>query len=182
MSLNKLKLSPSLVATLYSEVLIDINKSEELVEAIPANQLTAEIITDPELEQEHGWKWLGNNQKGILVIVNYNTAIHLPDEELDFLTNLLSACKLSLGDVAILNKENYIDSEYKNVLAHFGSRVVLLFGVNPIEFGLPVSFPIFQVQNVANCIFLYAPALKEIQYDNLLKSKLWVSLRNIFKI
>ncbi len=182
MCLNNIKLPPSLVASLYSNVLIDPTIIEDPSEVFPGKQAGSEKITDPELKQEPDWKWLGSNQKGILAIVNHNTATHLPDEELDFLTNLLSACRLSIGDVAIINKENIIETNYKNILAQFNSRVVLLFGVDPIKFGLPVGFPFFQIQNVAGCTFLYSPALEEIQNDSLLKSKLWVSLRTIFKI
>jgi len=61
-------------------------------------------------------------------------------------------------------------------------RIVFLFGLNPIDFGLPVGFPQFQVQTVAGCTFLYAPAIEESRTDKLLKSKLWVSLRSIFGI
>ena len=181
MALNDIQLSPNIIAALYPSSLINLDK----VDVIPLSKQAETIVPEIKIEPaavETSWKCLGNNQKNILIIVNYDTAVHLPDEELNFLTNMLAACKLSLGDVAIINRYNYKETGYKDFLAHFKSRIVFLFGLEPAIFGLPVSFPHFQVQTVANCTFLYAPALEETRNDTLLKSKLWVSLRNIFGI
>jgi hypothetical protein len=128
------------------------------------------------------WKYLGANQKNILVMVDYPDTVHLPDEELSFLTSMLTACKLSLADVVIINRNNYKETPYKELISHFKSKIIFLFGVDPVSFGLPVSFPHFQVQPFANASFLYAPPLEERKKDELLKSKLWVSLRRIFGI
>ena len=182
MGLNDLNLSSNIIATLYPSSLINLDKTDVIVQPQPIQPIAPEIAKEPQLTIETNWKYLGSNQKNILIIVNYDAAVHLPDEELSFLTNMLAACKLSLGDVAIVNRNNYKKNDYKEFLAHFKSQIVFLFGIEPADFGLPVSFPFFQVQSVANCTFLYTPALQEQRTDALLKSKLWVSLRNIFGI
>ena len=174
MSLNDLNLSSYLISTLYPTSLINLDNI--ILQPQPLQPIAVEI------SKETNWRYLGNNEKNILIVVNYDSTVHLPDEELRFLTNMLAACKLSLGDVAIVNRNNYKEIGYKDFLTHFKCRIVFLLGVEPIVFGLPVSFPFFQVQSVANCTFLYTPALEENRSDNLLKSKLWVSLRNIFGI
>jgi hypothetical protein len=181
MGLNDLNLSPGIIAALYPVSLIipDQNDIPKLPITTPADVITKEPETTI---VESDWKYLGNNQRNILIVVNYETAVHLPDEELSFLTNMLAACKLSLGDTAIINMNNYKETSYKDFLAEFKSKIVFLFGIEPTVFGLPVSFPYFQVQNLANCTFLYAPTLEEQRKDALLKSKLWVSLRIIFGI
>jgi hypothetical protein len=181
MSLNKLLLSPEVIARLYPSSLINNDKTgfvepDALVKHITKDETETENPATP------AWKFLGSNQQKILIVVNYGDAVHLPDEELSFLTNMLAACKLSLGDVAIVNRNNYKDVFYKDILTHFQSKIVFLFGVEPAKFGLPVSFPYFQVQSVANTTFLYTPALEERHTDALLKSKLWVSLRSMFGI
>jgi maltodextrin utilization protein YvdJ len=181
MGLNDLHLSPAVLSRLYPSSLINTDKTEVVqphvfAEDLTKNKIESEKLTGP------SWKYLGNNQQNILIVVNYNDAVHLPDEELNFLTNMLAACKLSLGDVAIVNRNNYKDVFYKDILTHFQSKIVFLFGIEPAMFGLPVSFPYFQVQSVASSTFLYTPALEERHTDALLKSKLWVSLRSIFDI
>lgn len=182
MGLNDLRLSPGILATLYPSSLINTDTIEVVEQPQSIHAAVAEITTETKPIKEPDWKYLGNNQRNILIVVNYDNAVHLPDEELNFLTNMLSACKLSLGDVAIVNKYNYKEASYKDFLAEFKSKVVFLFGVEPFVFKLPVSFPYFQVQTVAHCTFLYTPALEEQRKDALLKSKLWVSLRTIFGI
>lgn len=182
MGLNDLHLSSNILAALYPSSLINMDKTDALLQPQPIPPVVAEITKESESTKGMGWKYLGNNQKNILIVVNYDNAVHLPDEELNFLTNMLTACKLGLGDVAIVNKYNYQELSYKDFITEFKSKVVFLFGVEPFVFRLPVSFPYFQVQTVANCTFLYTPPLEEQRTDALLKSKLWVSLRNIFNI
>jgi hypothetical protein len=171
MDINHIQLPPSTIADLYRSSLIDTNETP--VKAKPV-AITAETNDQ--------WKYLGENQKKILIVVDYSDAVYMPDEELTFLTHMLTACKLSLADVAIINRNNYNEISYKELLAKFTSRIIFLFGVDPVTFGLPVSFPHFQVQPVAHATFLYAPALIDCKKDELVKSKLWVSLRRIFAI
>jgi len=177
MSLNKLRLSSQLVALLYPNSLLDTGNDD----AIPASNkaVTERQIIDEETKAS---KRLGNNQKNILIVVRYSDVVHLPDDELNFLTGMLSACKLSLDDVAIINTNNYRKAGYNDILAEFNSRIVFLFGVTPVEFGLPVNFPAFQVQTVSGAKYLYTPALEDRSKDSLFKSRLWLSLRSIFSI
>lgn len=181
MGLNDLQLSPEIIARLYPSSLIATDSSVSDQTLKPGNMAPVKK-TKVEPASEAALKSLGNNHKNILIVVNYTELVHLPDEELSFLTNMLAACKLSLDDVAIINQNNYKETSYKDVLNRFQSRNVFLFGVDPLAFGLPVSFPHFQVQNVAGCTFLFAPSLKENRTDKLIKSKLWLSLRSIFGI
>lgn len=176
MGLNDIRLSSTLTAALYKNVLIDTDTNEAAEKHMPPATPVATTEATGTL------KSLGNNQKNILVAVNYTGITHLPDEELNFLTNILAACKLDMGDIAIINIANTPGHSYKKYTGHFKSRIVLLFGIDPVSFGLPVDFPAFQVQPVAGCTFLYAPVLEECRQDNLLKSKLWVCLRRIFGI
>ncbi len=181
MGLNDLHLSPAILSRLFPSSLINIENTDIIHPVEPTKESTK---AKKETEKPNGqpWKSLGSNQQKILIVVNYSDAVHLPDEELSFLTSMLAACKLSLGDVAIVNRNNYKDVLYRELLTHFQSKIVFLFGVEPAEFGLPVSFPHFQVQSLANSTYLYTPALEERHTDTLLKSKLWVSLRSIFGI
>ena len=180
MGLNDLHLSPGIIAALYPTSLINLDDIDDIQQSLLKQPKASKKISSTEIDT--GWKYLGNNQKNILIVVNYDSAMHLPDEELVFLTNMLTACKLNLGDVAIVNKNNYKETGYKNFLEEFKSKIIFLFGIEPSFFGLPVSFPFFQVQSVAGCTFLYTPSLEEQRNDPLLKSKLWVSLRSIFGI
>ncbi len=169
MDINHIQLPATLIADLYRSSLIETNEIPVKVErpAAPATPAKG---------------YLGENQKNILIVVDYADAVYLPDEELGFLTSMLTACKLSMADVAIINRYSNKDTGYKEMIKQFNSRTVFLFGVDPLSFGLPLDFPHFQVQSFANTTFLYSPALEESKKDSLLKSKLWVCLRKIFGI
>ena len=54
---------------------------------------------------------------------------------------------------------------YKDILTHFKSKIVFLFGVSPRRFWIARNFPYFQVQSFANCTFLYTPALEQRHTD-----------------
>jgi hypothetical protein len=179
MDLNHINLPAFVIADLYHSSLIDAGETA-------AKPKPEEIIIEkksiPDRTETIDWKYLGENRKNILIIVNHKEGVHLSDDDLNFLTGILGACKLNLGDVAIVNLNNHPGTSYKELTGHFKSKNVFLFGVEPAAFGLPMSFPHFQLQSFANNSFLFSPVLKELENDKLLKSKLWVCLKRIFGI
>ena len=182
MSLNDIKLSPIVIAGLYPSSLVESGANTDQTEtARPVSNTNTGPLDLPE-EITSAWKWLGNNRKNILVIVRSADAVHLPDKELDFLTMMLTACKLGLDDVAILNLNNHPGASYKELIAYFKSKIVWLFAVDPASFGLPMNFPHFQLQAFAGNTFLFSPSLEELENDKVLKSKLWVCFKRLFNL
>lgn len=201
MSLNNINLPASVVAELYHKSLVDTGEIKHKAPAITTQTATVfEKINEPEPVAETPlpkpksitkstktdtaptWKWLGENNKNILIVVSYAGVVHLPDEQLQFLTNILGACKLSLADVAIVNLPNQPHQDYKEILAQFKSRIALLFDIEPASFGLPMSFPHYQIQPYASCSFLYSPSLKQLEEDKVEKTRLWVCLKRLFNL
>jgi hypothetical protein len=189
MSLNNIQLNPSLLADLYRsslvETLVDTNESPQPKgkKQIVSMQSSATVEPGPQAEHKESsaWKCLGEFKKSILIIVRYNNAPYLPDKQLNFLTSVLNACKLNLGDVAILNAANGHFS-HKDLQEKFKSRFTILFGLTPEEFEMPLSFPEFQVQAFNNCTFLHTPVLEALETDKGLKGKLWVCLKKMFGV
>jgi len=208
MSLNEIDLNAALLTELYGQVLVDtgeralakVTQSPEPVRALVAEPPpVAEMISRPAVPTppEPGpaavapvitaapptaddWKFLGKNAQKVLIVVDYQSALHIPDEDLGFLTQLLAACKLNLGDITLVNFLHYRQTSYQSVLEKFGSRRVILFGLDPLQWGLPINFPQFQQQAFAGCQFLHAPDLSAIKADKLVKTKLWVALQPFF--
>lgn len=179
MDLNNIAFPTALVADLYGSSLID---SGEPATAKPAPLPPAETGPSRTDKPDSVWKSLGNNQKNILLVVNNRDVVYLPDDELTFLTGILGACKLTLADVAIVNLNNNPGIAYKELITHFSSKIVLLFDMGPAAFGLPMSFPHYQLQAFAGNTFLYSPSLKELENDRVEKSKLWVCLKRLFNL
>lgn len=165
MSLNTIELPKKILVDLYKDSLVEL-------------EAPASVIKDNKLQTQ--WKFLGENKKKVLIIVNYTDVVNIPDKELGFLTKLLSACKLNLGDVAVLNFQHHSKKDFSGIISHFNAKTIFLFGVGPDEFGMPLIFPHFQVQVFKDATFLYSPALNEIESDKVLKSKLWVCFKKIF--
>jgi hypothetical protein len=161
MSLNNIHLQPSLLADLYKNSLIEI---------------TATGV--PERKQV---KYLGNNKKNIIVVVSHQSVPYLTDEELSFLTTVLAACKLSIADIGIIN-QFHVDKTVLQDTLNSEAKNVLLFGVEPLSIGLPINFPAFQLQAFNNRTYLHAPQLSIIETDKTLKTRLWTSLKAIFRI
>lgn len=161
MSLNNIQLKPSLLADLYKKSLLETNTG-------PA----------PDTKQ---LKWLGNNDKNILVVVAHQSVPYLPDQELSFLTNVLAACKLSLADIGIINHCKTEQADLQNLI-NSQAKTILLFGVEPPAIGLPINFPPFQLQPFNNRTYLHTPALSLIEDDKGLKARLWSALKVMFGI
>lgn len=179
MDLNHIKLPAAVINELYKTVLVEPVQNTGVKEAaapaekpvIYGNEATVPV-----------WKSLGSNEKNILIIVSYPDSVFSPDHDLNFLTGVLGACKLSLADVAVVNRFHYPEAGYKELMSFFNSRVVLLLGVDPAAMGLPINFPQYQLQAFQNNTFLFTPPLEEIEKDKLEKSKLWVSLKRLFNV
>jgi hypothetical protein len=181
MSLNNIELPVTVIADLYQNTLIDTGKIN-VEAAAPSTETKKGEVSVPETNAGSLWKSLGDNQKNILIIVKNDSAVFLPDNELTFLTGILGACKLSLADVALVNLDGHPDVSYKELTTYFKTKIVLLFDTEPAAFGLPMSFPHYQLQAFAGNTFLYAPSLKELENDKIEKSKLWVCLKRLFNL
>lgn len=180
MDLNHIELPASVIADLYADSLVnDPGMIEEPSVINKPIKDQPSIVAEDEMSP---FRSLGNNNKSVLIIVNNPDAVHLPDDELQFLAGILGACKLTLEDVAIVNLNNHPGTLYKELTTHFKSRIVFLFDVEPAAFGLPMSFPYYQIQAFAGNSFLYSPSLKQLENDRVEKSKLWVCLKRLFNL
>ncbi len=181
MDLNNIELPASVVIDLYHSSLVD-SKEAAINSSSASKFIRDEITPSPEIITSAPWKSLGTNHKNILVVVHHQEAVHLPDNELNFLSGILGACNLSLADVSIVNIKNHPEATYKELTTFFKSRIVLLFEIEPAAFGLPMKFPYYQIQAFAGNSFLYSPSLKDLENDRVEKSKLWVCLKRMFNL
>ena len=176
MDLNHIDLPASVVADLYHSSLVEDGTA---IAKITVKESPAPVI---ETITPAPWKSLGSNQKNILIVLKSNGVVHLADHELTFLTGILGACKLSIADVAIVNLNNHPEATYKELTSFFKSKIAFLFDIEPSAFGLPMSFPHYQLQAFAGNSFLFSPSLAKLENDKVEKSKLWVCLKRLFNL
>lgn len=123
---------------------------------------------------------LGKNLNRVIILVANKEAAFLPDEELNFLLGILSACKLNMDDVGIVNLAKNETLSYTQIINDLKAEKLLLFGVKPDDIKLPLSFPQYQLQRYKEQLYLAAPALSNLQDNKDEKLKLWNCLKQIF--
>ncbi|NCI47922.1 hypothetical protein [Sediminibacterium soli] len=179
MNPEKTILPDFLIAELYKNSLVILDGGQPVEETI----VREEPVSVPE-KKEKQW-FLGSNVQKITLVVNEKEAAYLADDSLKFLTSILGACKLNLGDVAIVNyRATAVD--YAQVKEQLAPRSLILFGVSAQALRLPFTIPDYQVQSYDQCQFLIVPPLEKMLGDSqeakLEKSKLWLCLKKIFHL
>jgi hypothetical protein len=166
MSLDNIQLPDTILQGLYSKCLYDLESHKSVLSDIPAS----------------GISFLGNNQKRITILVNTDAAIYLPDDELNFLLGILTACKLTMADIALVNVAKNPDLVYPALSEQLKAEKVFLFGLTAATIELPLQFPHYQVQQFNNQVYLSSVSLSEMQANKEEKMKLWACLKKIFSI
>lgn len=172
MSLKNLELPDFVLAELYRSVLVE---GKETVSPLESEQpLSA-----------GGIKFLGSNSKKVVIVVNNPTQVFLSEGDLAFLTRILSACNLNLGDIALINAATSpVDGD--SIHAQLHPSAMILLGIDPGELSLPFNFPSFKIQPHGGCNYLHAPAVEELNQitseAKTLKGQLWLCLKQLFNV
>ncbi len=166
MSLDNIELTATIIQSLYSKSLYDLKTDESGLDAIQAG----------------GIGYLGSNQKKIALLVNAAEAIYLPDDELNFLLGILTACRLSMADIALVNVSKNAGLLYTDITEQLKAEKIFLFGLDAQALELPLQFPHYQVQQFNNQVYLSSASLADLQKDKAEKMKLWNCLKKIFSL
>lgn len=129
--------------------------------------------------------WLGDNTHKITILLLDKSHVFTGEKELEFLTNILSACHLNLSNVALINYDK-TPLGYKEIQINPGCEKLILFGVTPQQIQLQFNFPAYQPQEYEQITFLQAAALPKMMQNSPEakeeKKKLWFSLKKLFNI
>lgn len=166
MSLDNIQLPPFIIHDLFKDCLVDLNSYESIPQGMNTKALP----------------FLGSNKQNIIILINNPDISYLSNQQLNFLTGILAACKLNLADIAILNLHKRPAINYNTINDELSPRITLMFGVSPMSIGLPFDIPMFQVQQFNERTYMVAPTLQELGNNKELKRQLWVNLQQIFSI
>jgi hypothetical protein len=166
MSLDNIQLPAIVLQDLFTNALVDLNEQKDQPASFAAGTLS----------------FLGENKKKISIIVDHAQVIYLPDDELNFLIGILSACKLGMADVALLNCAKNPSLTYRDIAEQLSVEKILLFGVTPSALALPLQFPHYQIQKYNDQVYLSSPPLKILADNKEEKIKLWGCLKQVFAI
>lgn len=162
MELNNIDLSPQQINDLYRDSIVLIDSEFNAFKQSPSElQLKGKF-----------------NQK-ILWVVDEADYPFLSDEDFQFLTQILNACKRNLDDIALLN----INKE----TLHPGRLQEQIKPVIVIASGLAPERKLFQepdytISKQDGYQFLGTDSLSRIRNDQSLKQQLWKGLKQLFEI
>ncbi len=161
-SLNDIRLTPKMIVAMYGQVLVAPADHTAVKKPVPAPEIPL--------------KYLGNNEKKVVVMVNSPGNTYLSDKELVFLTKILEACRLIISDVAIVNMANPQNAG-ADVQAILSPAALICFGTDE-------SATLYAPAIVNDIQVVHAPLLKSMVTDTpeakQMKGKLWVALKQMF--
>lgn len=166
MSLDNIQLPAFVIQDLFRNTLVDINSNEKKQSIAGNNELN----------------FFGGNKQHIILLVNNRDTTFVTDQQLTFLSGILTACNLTLEDIGLLNIATAPAISYKTVSDEFKARIVIMFGIASESIHLPFVMPAFQRQSYNNQVYLAVPSLNELENNKDLKRKLWTVLQQIFSI
>ncbi|MHB1920810.1 MAG: hypothetical protein ACYCOO_01110 [Chitinophagaceae bacterium] len=162
MSLKHLVLDPFLLAKIYTQPLI----SEPSDYPVPSPPLLI--------------RYLGENQKKILIFFQNEWSDPPEATSFQLLTKILQACKLRITDIALVNCSQIPGKPYRDISPQFHPKFVLLFGVSPLQLGIEQSFSNYLPQRLEGANFLVADELALLHTQTDLKKQLWTALKTFF--
>jgi len=175
-------LPPFVIASLYKNELVLIDTQKISNEDKPTKNEA--VATAPQQIQKP-ISYLGDNQKKVTILLQDTTAVHLADESLQFLTAILAACKLNMGDVAIVNTVHQ-PVQYTQIKTALKPSTIILFDISAAAIALPFEVHQYQVKQYDNCTLLFSAPLQSMlektDTAKLEKGKLWNALKKTFNI
>ena len=182
MSLDNLTLPPYLIQELYENSLVDTAVSKGKKKVASADEPETVGKKGTVRVTEGSIKFLGNNAKNILIIVDEENHAFLPDAELTFLITVLEACKINFDDCALVNFHKNAEVTPENLSTQFSPTILLFLGTEPQLLGFPIQIPQYKVQQYNKQQYMCAPTLQEISADKEAKKQLWNALKILFLI
>lgn len=147
---------------------------EEVIVVQPTTQ--PEAIAEPVFD----FKYLGKNQKQILILVNDSANDVSTEQGRELLRKLVKAIELTANDFALVNYANYSGAKFQHFKATFNCSLVLSFGVGAKQLDLPEQ-TLHQLSLLENIQFVFTHNLHDLDSDQLSKKVLWGSLQQLKK-
>ncbi|RZL10355.1 MAG: hypothetical protein EOO89_21060 [Pedobacter sp.] len=118
------------------------------------------------------FKYIGNNTRNVLILVNDPEHAVSTSEGNELLKNILKHIKLVKEDFALLNYDTCKATSFSVLQSHFTPRIVLLFGVTEIELS-------FMREEHPEVILIEGAALHVMAAEIEKKKAFWNSLKQV---
>jgi len=124
------------------------------------------------------FKYLGKNEKSILILVNDNQNPVSTPQGTELLRKLVLSINLKNADFALLNYSAYTSAKFEHLHSFFACKMVISFGVTPIALGLSDQLR-HQLHVVNDIKMIFTHNLHDLETDIHAKKALWGTLKNL---
>ncbi|TKC12115.1 hypothetical protein FA048_00410 [Pedobacter polaris] len=157
-----------------------ISLPKEILLTDVADEVVNLIVEEPkpEIKKVFDFKYLGKNQKNILILVNDKENEVSTEQGRELLRKLVNAIGLTAKDFALLNYANYTNALYDDLFSFFTSELILAFGVDAKQLGIAES-PLHQLAQHGKSRIVFTTNLHDLDADQASKKVLWTSLQQI---
>jgi hypothetical protein len=177
MGINDLPLTPELIAALYPETLVSGN----LMESAGKPRETPQ----QDLSPAPVYPFLGMNKRSICFLVNYPDDPFIPDEQLAFIEKILTVCKCSMEDIALINTSPH-SIRLEELKRQVHPEIIFLWGIRAATAGIKENLKEFSITAIdgISVIPVLTPELmnQESTEGKELKTRLWACLRKLFSL
>jgi hypothetical protein len=177
MGINHLQLSPEIIAALYPEILVGADEPDT-----PKKRVNPKM---PIEKAETVYPFLGKNLRSICFLVDYPEHEFMPEEQQAFLHKILTACKCSFEDIALVNTAGFpvlLDT----IKSQLQPRIIFLWGAMPSIFSQTPGIRDMTVSHVDEILIVPVLQAEKMGGDSkeglALKQQLWVLLKKLFTL
>ncbi|WP_285059234.1 hypothetical protein [Pedobacter ginsengisoli] len=165
-----------------AEVLQNREKQEETIGEVPeAETIPAEPAVQEAPQAETAapaFKFLGNNKRNILILVNDKENEVSDEKGRELLRKIVKSVNLSANDFALLNYANHAGVSFAQLQSYFSSVIVFAFGVSPQHLGLG-NHPENTMVTEGEVKLIFSAELRKLEEDQNGKKVLWGSLKQL---
>ncbi|MEQ1798763.1 MAG: hypothetical protein ABL872_12480 [Lacibacter sp.] len=118
----------------------------------------------------------GKNKKQFVWVVNEASYPFLSDEDFQFLSEVVNACKMNMDDIALMNiAQNNLD--FEQTIAELKPKILIVSFLD--RNWIPANKETYTLQQEENFQFYITEELQVIRNDKVKKSKLWLALKQM---
>lgn len=150
----------------------------ETVSKLPIGEVENPLRPEPSMAVQTDFEYQGDNNKYFLILIDDKIHTRMNPVHLEMLLKVMTAKKLELRDLAILNIGRYPDVNFTALKSFFSCSKLVLFGVQPEQIGLPkIKLNTTETKNNVKMLATYS--LEEMRNSPEKKREFWNVMKNL---
>ena len=176
MSFEHIQLTDDQLADLYCKQLVIVEKGDSARKPEPKAAKSAAFVAEPLIASAPMQGITGKNKKQFVWLVEEHYFPYLNDADFQFLGDVLTACKMNMEDIALVNVANN-HNPFDELVQQLQPKFVIASGVQVDA--LPIQPADYRVQEQQGYLLCCTEILEAIRTDKSKKSKLWLALKQM---